>query len=72
MFMENYKQMYLTLFRKVTYVISLLQKVQQETEEMYISIIEEENENDLHLKLNGALSQTGFEEISNDLIDMQK
>lgn len=38
--MPNYKNMYYTLFNKVTDIIDDLQKVQQQTEEMYI---QEEN-----------------------------
>lgn len=35
--MPDYKDMYLKLFRSQTEAIALLQKAQQETEEMYIS-----------------------------------
>lgn len=35
--MPDYKNMYLKLFRSQTEAIALLQKAQQETEEMYIS-----------------------------------
>ena len=34
---ENYKEMYLELFNKVTEVIEQLKDVQAKTEEMYIS-----------------------------------
>ena len=35
--MENYKEMYLNLFRAVTDTIEILKKAQQECEEIYIS-----------------------------------
>lgn len=35
--MPDYKEMYLTLFRSITKVITILQEAQQQTEEMYIS-----------------------------------
>ena len=35
--MPNYQEMYATLFRRVTAVISDLQEAQQQTEEMYVS-----------------------------------
>lgn len=35
--MEDYKEMYLKLFNKVTEVIEELKKIQAETEEMYLN-----------------------------------
>ena len=35
--MADYKEMYLKLFRATTEAIAILQRVQQETEELYIS-----------------------------------
>lgn len=35
--MADYKKMYSTLFNAITDVISILQKAQKETEELYIS-----------------------------------
>ena len=35
--MADYKEMYLTLFRRVSKVISLLQEAQQQTEEIFLS-----------------------------------
>ncbi len=40
--MPNYKEMYVTLFRSQTKAIDLLQKAQQETEDMYIESDEPE------------------------------
>ena len=34
--MENYKEMYLTLFSAITKVVEILKTVQQETEKMFI------------------------------------
>lgn len=45
LFMADYKQMYSTLFRKVTKAIVLLQEAQIETEELFISA----NETDLQI-----------------------
>lgn len=39
----DYKEMYFTLFNKISDVIEELKKVQQETEEMYISSSEDED-----------------------------
>ena len=35
--MADYKKMYTTLFNKITEVIEELQKIQQETEELYVN-----------------------------------
>jgi hypothetical protein len=35
--MPDYKEMYMTLFRETTKAITILQKAQQKTEEIYIS-----------------------------------
>lgn len=35
--MEDYKEMYLKLFNKITEVIEELKKIQAETEEMYLN-----------------------------------
>jgi len=37
-FIQNYKELYLTLFRSMTTTIEFLQKAQQKTEEMYIKM----------------------------------
>ena len=42
----DYREMYITLFRRVTDAICLLQKAQQETEEIYISAGEENSDNE--------------------------
>jgi len=39
--MADYKEMYLRLSRKVNQAVILLQEIQQETEEMYISAEDE-------------------------------
>ena len=36
-YVPDYKEMYLTLFRSTTQAINLLQEAQRQTEEMYIS-----------------------------------
>ncbi len=41
--MEDYKKMYYELFNKITDVIETLTKIQQETEETFISSNENEN-----------------------------
>jgi len=35
--MEDYKEMYLNLFNKITEIIEELKKIQAETEEMYLN-----------------------------------
>ena len=44
--MENYKEMYLQLFNKVTEVIEELIDIQAKTEEMYINAQDNETKND--------------------------
>jgi hypothetical protein len=41
--MEDYKEMYLTLFREVGKAIEVLQKAQQTTEDMYVEAEEKAN-----------------------------
>jgi hypothetical protein len=47
--MDCYQKMYYKLFNKVTDVIGELQKVQRETEEMFLSFTTEKPDNILHL-----------------------
>jgi len=44
--MPDYKAMYYRLFNTYTDVIEMLQKVQQETEEMYINSEDDEEESE--------------------------
>ena len=41
--MNDYEEMYKTLFNKITDVIEELKKVQQQTEEMYINATDKED-----------------------------
>ena len=43
--MPNYKEMYLTLFRKISDVIEELEKIQTVTEEIYIETFDDAAEN---------------------------
>ena len=36
--MDNYKEMYIALFKKISEIIAELQEIQQQTEEMYIQM----------------------------------
>ena len=52
--MDCYREMYYQLFNKVTDVIEELQKVQQETEEMFASYESNPPDNILHIPPRGG------------------
>ncbi len=45
--MQEYKQMYYTLFNKISNIIKELEEIQKETEEIFISITDDTKENEL-------------------------